>query len=181
MSNVDLDKLFPSTAPIAKHVTPPSGKPGPAPVPTFGEGRSAYTVDNIPTRWAAIFTMECRGLNKKEIAEQTGLGYGSVINITLDERYMEYRDKKLASLDREFFAMKPIAMDALRKGLSSADENTALRAAEQWFKGASFGGYSKRDEVVQTLTAEDVAAQLLNAVQVNVQVNVNTVDGEDAA
>jgi hypothetical protein len=77
-------------------------------------------------------------------------------------------------MDAEFIAMKPLAFAALKNGLGSNDENTALRASEQWFKGAGFGGFAK-DPVPQTrLTAEDVAAQLLAGLNVNVQVNVSS-------
>jgi hypothetical protein len=96
-----------------------------------------------------------------------------VSHITRDERYRRYRDERLSALDDEFFSMKPLALEALKGGLTSHDENTALRASEQWFKAASFGGYSKTEPPSTHLTAEDVARQLLG-VQVNVTVNTTS-------
>jgi hypothetical protein len=133
-------------------------------------GRAAR--EEISTKWAAIYALELRGLSNSEIAQTLGISPGWVTRITADERYLAYREKHLTNLDTEFVMMKPLAFAALRSGLNSADENTALRASEQWFKGAGFGGFAK-DPVPQTrTTAEDVAAALLAGVQVNVQVNV---------
>lgn len=171
---LDLNSLFPPTPAYTPHRIQNGG--GRATIvraseaPNAQEGKQLPPV--VPTRWTAIYALELRGLSKKEIAEQLHLSYATVLNITTDERYADYRDERLAVLDREFVSMKPLAMDALRKGLVSGDENTALRASEQWFKGASFGGYSKQEPVQQGLTAEDVASALMQAVQVNVNVNV---------
>lgn len=138
------------------------------------------TVAGICTKWRAIMSLELQGVPKNEIATRVGMSAGSISNITLDPRYIEYRDAYLASIDGEFFAMKPLAFDALRKGLTSNDEDTALKAADMWFRGGSFGGFSKRDEPAKNLTAEDVVRQLLQrepvVQQVNVQVNVGTDD-----
>jgi transcriptional regulator with XRE-family HTH domain len=130
--------------------------------------------EDVSTRWAAIYTLELRGLDQKDIAQALNLTPASVSQIVRDDRYVAYREKHLAELDSEFVQMKPLAFAALRSGLNSNDENTALRASEQWFKGAGFGGFAK-DPVPQTrLTAEDVAAQLLAGLNVNVQVNVSS-------
>ena len=106
-----------------------------------------------------------------------GLSTTTLSTITRDPRYIAYREAHLAALDAEFIQMKPLAFAALKAGLNSKDENTALRASEQWFKGAGFGGFSKEPQPSSHLTAEDVAAQLLQ--QINVTVNLNT-GGETA-
>jgi transcriptional regulator with XRE-family HTH domain len=146
-------------------------------------GRQAW--EEVPTRWAAIYTLELRGLTQQAIAEAVNMSPGSVSRIVMDDRYIAYRTARLAELDQEFVAMKPLAFNALRGALNSQDENTALRASETWFKGAGFGGYSKTERPATTLTAEDVAAALLNhsggpLVQVNTQVNtqVNAPSGD---
>jgi hypothetical protein len=93
----------------------------------------------------------------------------------MDERYLEYREQHLATLDQEFVAMKPLAFRALRGGLQSPDENTALRASEQWFKAANYGGFSKHERPAVSTSAEDIARELLRGginVQVNTQVNI---------
>lgn len=132
--------------------------------------------DDVSTRWAAIYTLELRGLKQAQIAEALGLNTQAVSRIVTDDRYIAYRERHLATLDQEFVAMKPLAFAALKGGLSSSDENTALRASEQWFKGAGYGGFSKTERVSTGLTAEDVARALLTGVnvQVNTQVNINT-------
>lgn len=84
-------------------------------------------------------------------------------------RYKEERDRRLAALDSDFFAMKPLAFNALEMGLRSGDENVALRASEQWFKTAGFGRSAGES---QPLTAEAIAAALLSQ-QINVTVNVD--------
>lgn len=177
-----LNKLFPDTPAHTKQHRVKQGYNGRDNLLAYasGEGGStAHTSEDVPTRWAAICTLEMRGLTHKAIAEAVGMASQSVTNIVNDERYIEYRERRLAVLDHEFVAMKPLAFAALKGALTSADENTALRASETWFKGAGFGGYSKREQQQTTLSAEDIAAALLrNAssplVQVNTQVNVTT-------
>ena len=129
----------------------------------------------ISTKWMAVCSLELQGFSREEIARRVGVAVTTVSNITTDQRYRDYRDARLAALYDEFFSMKPLALEALKGGLKSNDENTALRASEQWFKAASFGGYSKTETPTTTLTAEDVARQLLG-VQVNVTVNVPSSD-----
>lgn len=160
-----------------------------------GEGRGSFAshpedistagktaLDQIPTRWRTILTLEIQGIDKTQIAEMMQLTPGAITNITRDQRYIDFRNEYLAELDGEFLSMKPLAFAALKGGLQSTDENTALRASEQWFKGASFGGYSKTPEPSTTVTAEDVARQLLNITADNVQVNIthnHVAEGDD--
>lgn len=174
---LSLDEIFPAAPPHTKREIKRvrTGNHRDNPV-SRGEatGMSARTADNLKTRWAAVYALELRGINQKDIATALGLSAATVSAITNDERYIEYREKRMNELDAEFVMMKPLAFAALKSGLGSRDENTALRASEQWFKGAGFGGFAK-DPTPQThLTAEDVAVQLL---QVNVQVNVTTPEG----
>lgn len=171
-----LDQLFPPAPP---HNSPRRYKRAGGgfedrPEDIDGTGRTVTA--EISTKWAAIYTLELRGLNHKEIAEALGMVSQSIGKIISDPRYIEYRERHLAVLDQEFVAMKPLAFAALRNGLGSSDENTALRASEQWFKGAGFGGFSKTERPATSLTAEDVARELLRGginVQVNNQVNIN--------
>lgn len=172
-----LDKLFPG-APPHERVTRATSNLGSPQYLTSHEGRKVAA--SVNGRWASICTLELRGLPQNKIAATLGMSPQSVSNIVNDDRYIAYRTERLALLDEEFVAMKPLAFAALRGGLSSADENTALRASETWFKGASFGGYSKTERPATTLTAEDIAAELLRQhtaplVQVNTQVNVSPV------
>lgn len=133
-------------------------------------GATLVTAEDVPTKWRTILSLEMKGTPQTKIAEILGMTDCSVSRIRHDPRYIEYRDNYFDQLDRDFYDMKPLAFDALRAGLGSNDENVALRAAETWFKGANFGGYSRTAQSGSNVTAEDVARQLL---QVNVQVNVN--------
>jgi len=177
-----LEKLFPGAPPHEKQRRV-KDTPGNVANLTMHEGRTAR--QDVPTRWAAIYTLELRGMAHKAIAEAIGMSDSGVSRVTMDPRYIAYRESRLAELDQEFVAMKPLAFNALRGALNSQDENTALRASETWFKGAGFGGYSKTERPATTLTAEDVAAALLThsggpLVQVNTQVNtqVNAPSGD---
>jgi hypothetical protein len=114
-------------------------------------------------------------MSNAEIAHELGYSYTGITRITHDERYIAYREQHLCALDAEFVAMKPLAYNALQAGLNSREENTALRASEQWFKAAGFGGFSRTEQPSRAVTAEDVAAQLIAGIQVNVTVNT----GED--
>ncbi len=180
MSNSILDRVFPA-APPHDHVTPDGRRGGPVKHLTQHKGSSRH--ERIVTRWASIYTLELRGLSQKQIAEALNMSPSGVGHITTDPRYIEYREQHLSSLDQEFVAMKPLAFRALRGGLSSPDENTALRASEQWFKAANYGGFSKHERPAVTTSAEDIARSLLN--QVNIQVNVHapgtTVTATDGA
>src|SRR5258706_8679306 len=70
---------------------------------------------DISTKWRGIMSLEMQGMPKNEIAQRVGMSATSIGNITLDPRYIEHREKYLASIDGEFFAMKPLAVQALRK------------------------------------------------------------------
>lgn len=172
-----LDQLFPPGAetriPRTRERPPCSFNERPE------DARRPFATNEISGRWQSICSLELRGFDKKEIAEKMGMAHQSVIMATNNERYKRYRAERLAELDDEFHAMKPLAFAALRGGLKSADENTALRASEQWFKAASFGGFSKTEQTPSTTTAEDVARALMLGVQVNV--NVTAPGGAEGA
>jgi transcriptional regulator with XRE-family HTH domain len=141
--------------------------------PETGMHGQRQPLDELSTRWRVVMSLEMQGMSKTDIAKQMGLAANTVSEITRDERYLAARDEYLREIDADFLAMKPLAFDALRQGLTSADEDTALKASDQWFREAGFGGYSKRDEPSEKTTAEDVVRQLL---QINVQVNVGSDD-----
>lgn len=163
-----LDRLFPPAPPHTKTDRVKYVEGNPANL-TQHTGKSLR--EGISTRWTSVYTLELRGLTQKQIAEALGMSVGGVGKIVTDPRYIEYRERHLSALDQEFVAMKPLAFAALKSGLNSQDENTALRASEQWFKGANYGGFSKHERPATTATAEDIARQLLTGIQVNVQVN----------
>lgn len=174
MSNSILDKVFPAAPPHEYTPRKSSNAGNPANLTAHG-GKSSR--EGVSTRWASVYTLELRGLTSKQIAESLGISTGSVGKIIADARYIAYREQHLSALDQEFVAMKPLAFRALRGGLSSPDENTALRASEQWFKAANYGGFSKHERPAVSTSAEDIARELLRGginVQVNTQVNLKT-------
>src|SRR5262249_6299676 len=93
--------------------------------------------------------------------------------ITRTDRYIAARKVLLDRLDGEFLAMKPAVLDALRRGLDSADDNVAVRASEVWMRATGLLQHGK-GEASSSITAEDVVRPLLT-----VAVNVN-VDGTSA-
>lgn len=147
--------------------------------PSIRSTEGKQLLDELSTKWRVILSLEMQGMPKNKIAKHLGICDTTVSNVTRDERYLAARDEYLETIDRDFLAMKPLAFGALRQGLTSADEDTALKASDQWFRAAGFGGYSKRDEPAKTATAEDVVRQLLNISGDNVQVNINLPPGED--
>jgi len=180
MSNSILDKIFPA-APPHDHVSPRGKAPGSTTDKNLTMHTGKKARDKISTRWASIYTLELRGFTHKQIAEALNMSQGGVSHIQADPRYIAYREEHLSALDQEFVAMKPLAFRALRGGLSSPDENTALRASEQWFKAANYGGFSKHERPAVTTSAEDIARELLRGginVQVNTQVNVSPPESE---
>jgi hypothetical protein len=120
----------------------------------------------LNTRARMILALELRGLHKTEIAVRMRLSEAQVQRLTRTDSYIAARDGMLDRMDAEFRAMKPMAFEALRRGLKSGDENTALRASEQWMRAAGFMQHGK-GEGRQGVTAEDVATVLM--VNVNIK------------
>src|SRR2546423_13733650 len=81
-------------------------------------GSASNTAEEISTKWRAILTLEMQGLTKTEIAKVLDTSPQTISNITLDERYITYRNEYLAKIDDEFLAMKPLAFRALHTGLT---------------------------------------------------------------
>lgn len=168
--SINLGELFPPTT--ARHVK--RAHTGASPTPGKGGTRRN---DKIKTKWKVIYTLEMRGLSLREIATALNISQTAVSDAVGDERYIAYCEEHLNAMDVQFLQMKPLAFAALKAGLGSDDENTALRASEQWFKGAGFGGFAKEPVQPTRLTAEDVAQALIAGVNVNVQVNVSSAEG----
>lgn len=169
-STLLLDKHFPPP-PEERHTYSPG-----AGFATTGriEGNKRKPYAELPTSWRAILSLQIQGVGIAAIAKRLGMTDSGISHIVRDERYIKFRNEYLAALDDEFFAMKPLAFAALKGGLQSQDEDTALKASDQWFKAAGFGGYSKSPEPSTNLTAEDVVRQLLHVEADNVQININT-------
>jgi hypothetical protein len=155
---LDLAQLFPAvyephvTGRDANVSTPPSPEPKPD--------------RPLNTRARMVLALELRGLHKTEIAVRLRLSEAQVQRLTRTDGYIAARDAALDRMDAEFRAMKPMAFEALRRGLKSGDENTALRASEQWMRAVGFMRHGN-GEGRQGVTAEDVAKVL--TVNVNIK------------
>jgi hypothetical protein len=158
-------ELFPAAfAPIVRTERPNQGHH------LEGHRTGPKYVRPLSTRTRAILSLELRGHDKQAIAAMLNLAPRSVWRITNTARYLAKRDEVLDRMDADFVGMKPLAFQALRGALTSRDENTALRASEQWMKAAGFMQYG-RSTGQQGVTAEDVAARLLNVTNVTVNVS----------
>lgn len=164
----ELRQLFPAAYEPHRRV----GNLTELPIPEEKIPRGRSPLKQLSTRARMILTMELRGFDKKQIAQRLQMTEQGVVRLTGTDRYIAHRDKYLERMDAEMLAMKPLAFNALRGGLTSQDENTALRASEQWMKAAGFMHYGKAAQGSNLpVTAEEVAARL-QANVVNVQVNL---------
>lgn len=131
-------------------------------------------------REALIMSMELRGFKMTEIAKVLEMSPATVANITSSQSYREELHRKLNEVDDEFLRMKPKALRALDNGLCSTDEGVGLRAAEMWFKGMGYRGFSRDGngtEGAGRVTAEDIATQLLSRGGGSVTITASPSDG----
>ena len=163
MTDLDLANLFPLSTVKRRDINnlPP------------GTGRKPDADDKpLSTRWRAILSLELRGFDKVDIAAKLGLTPYAISAATRDPRYIKEREELLGNADAAFLELKPLAIAALSNGLASTDENTALRASDQFFRVSGFGTYGKGASDDTAVTAESVARALVQqAIQVNVTVN----------
>jgi hypothetical protein len=172
---VRLEDIFPADGQVVKIGQRGHGNASSI-IPYIGVDRGAKR--KFPeTKARTILTLQMRGHTQAQIAEMMHISHQGVSIIVQRPEYKEMRERVLRELDDEFLAMKPLAFDAIEGGLRSSDENTALKAADMWFKGAGFGSYSKTPAVDPTVTAEDVVRNLL---QINVNVNVPSTEGRSS-
>lgn len=120
----------------------------------------------LSTKWRTILTLELRGRTKLEIAQQLGRSYGSIVNITNTVRYREYRDEMLLHVDEEFLNLKPIALLALRNGLTSLDEKTSSQNARWYFESL---GYGSRQQDNDGATAEEIVSRIFERASVVIE------------
>jgi len=135
----------------------------------------AERTKDLSVKWYSIMTMQMRGLNNDEIAQRVGMNAARVGNITRTERYRAAYKARLDGLDEDLYALKPKAIDALSRGLTSQNTDTALRAASEFFKVSGQGTYGKQaDGPSGSVGAEALAKQLLLAAKAEVHVHVHS-------
>jgi len=128
----------------------------------------------LSVKWFSIMTMQMRGLTNIEIASRLGMEERTVGNICRTEKYRAAYKARLDGLDEDLYALKPKAIDALSRGLTSTNTDTALRAASEFFKVSGQGTYGKQaDGPSGSVGAEALAKQLLLAAKAEVHVHVH--------
>jgi len=135
----------------------------------------AERTTGMSVKWYSIMTMQMRGLTNIEIASRLGMSEVRISNICRTERYRAAYKARLDGLDEDLYALKPKAIDALSRGLTSTNTDTALRAASEFFKVSGQGTYGKQaDGPSGSVGAEALAKQLLLAAKAEVHVHVHT-------
>ena len=99
-----------------------------------------------------------RGLTATEINYITGFAESAIYRILNDPLSQAYIHAHTAGADMELEALAPLAVGAIRNGLDSSDERTALNAADKFFKAT--GRYGKMETAKET--AEDVIMRMLS-------------------
>lgn len=118
--------------------------------------RSDYRV--IPHRWYQVLSMHLAGKKVKEIKESTGYSESTIYNILDNEEVNTVRQQLLAYYDKEFEALYPGVIEAIRQGLQNPEK--MLEAASLW--GRMSGKGKEKDSGKQmSISAENVAIMIL--------------------
>ena len=104
-----------------------------------------------------MIAMHLRGMANKDIALVTGYSEMRISHVLRDDLSLAYINAHMQGTEMELAALAPMAVDALRNGLCSNDEKTALLAADKFFKAS--GKYNQATEAKET--AEDVIMRML--------------------
>lgn len=110
----------------------------------------------------AIIGYHIRGLSNRDIAFVTGMDEITIGRVLRDPLSQQYVKELIDASESEINALLPMATDAIRRGLMSDNEKTALNAADKIYKAT--GRYSHEGPGKQE-TAEDVIARVLGIAQ----------------
>jgi hypothetical protein len=127
---------------------------------------NAGFVQPLSAKWLTIMSLQMRGHTAEAIAVQMGTSKATISAITRTEKYRNALHERLAKYDDDLLALKPLAIDALSRGLNDLDGNVALRASDQFFRvtgqGApsSQGGPVSAVEVAKALIAQHVEVHI---------------------
>ena len=130
----------------------------------------AMNLKKLSGRTLAILREHMRGKPSWELARDFGMTDSSISRILNDPLSREFINSQVAQCDGDFKALYRRAVIAMANGLSSADENTALRAADMYLR--AHGKYA-REDAERPLTATEVAKALLEQSKV---VNITQVN-----
>lgn len=102
-----------------------------------------------------------RGMSNRDIAFVTGFDEFAIGRVLRDPLSQAYIQEHLSGTEMELAALQPMAVDAVRRGLNSDDDRTALNAADKFFKAT--GQYAKGETSKDT--AEDVIVRALGIME----------------
>lgn len=117
----------------------------------------AFPLKRLGTVHKNVIALHLRSLSNRDIALITGLNESTISRILNDPLAQEVIQLYLSGIDQELQGLAPMAVDALRSGLSSQDTDTQLKAADKFFKAT--GRYAKAEKGGES--AEDVLARAL--------------------
>lgn len=135
--------------------------------------RAAPTTQFLSQRHLEIITQHLAGLNRHEIAARMGISSEKVTEVLRMPKAQDILARAKEDWRMELEALSGQVVSNLREGLSHADFDTRLKTTDRFLKA--------RAELIPDKdrgreTAEDVAAKILQAIQINgkhIQMNFN--------
>lgn len=115
----------------------------------------------IPMRWLAVVQMHLAGHKINAIALATGYTENSIYRILNHEDANAVRQQILDTTQKEFEALFPKVVEAVRTGLEEADPKVRAIYTNQWLRANGKLSDSKAT-IVNNITAEDVVQNILN-------------------
>lgn len=128
----------------------------------LGEGEGALgeneqRLTRLKPTHRRILLLHLMGLSSVEITIHTGFSAGHISRVIRDPLSQPYIEAHLAKTNDELEAMFGLAVDAVRRGLNSDSEKTALAAADRFFRVT--GRYGEQEKSAES--AEDVIKRAL--------------------
>ena len=106
------------------------------------------SLKRLSARHKNVIAMHLRCLSNRDIAFVTGMSEVNVGKILRDPLCQEIIGSYLDDMDGELLSLAPLAVDAVRSGLTSDDAKVQLNAADKYFKAT--GKYAKAESGVET-------------------------------
>lgn len=133
----------------------------------YGDGSSFPDLKALKPSHMKIIEYHLRGYTQAEICRMLQVCATTVWRTLKDPLAQPYITGFKEQADLEFSQLRMAANDAVRRGLNSKDERTALIAAKTVYEKEG----DMRAKEDKNMTAEDVIAAVLARIEVNVTVN----------
>lgn len=127
-------------------------------LPVVLPGRRVPTLHRPELKARRVLALVLQGESRSKVAEVTGYAESTVSAIMRNPLSAKLLVELNREGDVEFQALRPLAIDALRRGLNSTDDDTALRASRDYFNAK--GKDSAQDQGVAE-SAEDIVERIL--------------------